>query len=249
MAEQSALLRRTVRRLRPYRQQLRGHFIFEIDGARIAYCYIRKNACSAFKRMILDRAGYRGEWDDAIGFLEENFAPKRIADVRSAAWRIFVYRDPFDRAASLFRNKMVVQENASDFLRSYAETTQSDPMDATFDLMVRSYLERSPSDPHVHSQAAHLLPASYNLVASMETLADDMKAVVGEELAKRYFARPVNESSAMLFAEPSSDVPVRLLRERYAATGELPGAAALASPELRSTIQRIYRADYKLLPR
>ena len=249
MTDRPALVRRAVNRFRPYRQQLLSHFVFEIGGVRIAYCYIRKNACSAFKRMMLGEAGYTGEWHDAIGFLQKNFGTNRVADVRSADWRVFVYRDPFDRAVSLFRNKMVMPDDARDFLRSYAEVTGSDPLDATFDKFVRSYLSRSSLDPHAHSQSSHLLPVSYNLVANIETLAEDIRPIIGDKLATRYFARLVNESSAALFSEPSSDVPVRLLRERYGETGELPGIDALDNPELRSMIRRIYRSDYKLSPR
>ena len=32
----------------------RAHFWFELGGKTYGYCYIRKNACSAFKKLICD---------------------------------------------------------------------------------------------------------------------------------------------------------------------------------------------------
>lgn len=236
-------------RFRPSGRRLRSHFLFEVNGSTIAYCYIRKNACSAFKRMILDQAGYTGQWNGAISYLTSNFAAPSVQAVRAARWRVFVYRDPFERMASLFRNKMIMQDGAVDFLNDFRRVTGSDPKGATFEQFVHHYLEHRPGDPHTLSQAAHLLPISYNVRSTMDSLLHDMKQVVGDELAKRYFGRPVNESSAILFDEPSVDLPVRVLRDRYAESGQLPGSSALETAELRSAVQRLYRADYKLARR
>ena len=236
-------------RFRPSGRRLRSHFLFEVNGSTVAYCYIRKNACSAFKRMILDQAGYTGQWNGAISYLTSNFAAPSVQAVRAARWRVFVYRDPFERMASLFRNKMIMQEGAGDFLNDFKRVTGFDPGDATFEQFVHFYLARGPHDPHALSQAAHLLPVSYNICSTMDSLRDDMTQVVGDELAARYFVRPVNQSSASLFEEPSFEVPVRVLRQRYAETGELPGSAALDSTEVRSAVLRLYRVDYSLASR
>ncbi len=231
-----------------HRRRLRAHFTADIAGTTITFCYVRKNACSAFKRLILDHAGYDGEWRGSIGYLVRNCSARSLAEARSAQWRIFVYRDPFERVASLFRNKLIMQDGAVDFLRSYSKVTGSDPAEASFSSLVKDYLTGRRLDPHAHSQASHLLPISYNCVSTPETLFTDMRGIFGDELAHRYFARPSNPSSARLFDHPSSDTPVRLLRERFAASGELPSVEALRTAELETLVRRIYRDDYLLDP-
>jgi hypothetical protein len=237
-----------LKRFQPLRRQLRSHFLFEIGGQSIAYCYIRKNACSAFKRMILDQAGYDGAWEDAIQFLL-TLAPPSLSAARAAKWRIYVHRDPFERAVSLFRNKLVMREGDRDFIPDFERVTGQDADEATFEQFVTAYLAGKPRDPHTWSQASHLLPMSYNCVATLATLFEDMRPIVGEELAGRYFAKPANQSSAALHNETSFDVPVRLLRERYAETGELPSNAALDEPGVRAIVRGLYADDYHLAPK
>jgi len=230
------------------RRRLRSHFVFEIAGVSIAYCYIRKNACSAFKRLLLDQAGYAGEWNDALPFLTGTYAPASISQVLAARWRIFVYRDPFERTVSLFRNKMVMAKGARDFLTSYAAVTGGDPEDATFKDFVLNYLPARSLDPHASSQISALLPLPYNRVCTLESLAADMERILGDQIAQKYFAKRINHSSSALFHEGSADVPVRLLRERYQLSGELPSDDALQTEILRSRIRQLYRFDYLLAP-
>lgn len=247
-AERSGRLQRVVSRFQPLRRPLRSHYLFEIGGQTIAYCYIRKNACSAFKRMILDQAGYEGAWDDAIDFLAR-FNPPSLAAAKAATWRIYVYRDPFERMASLFRNKLVAREGSSDFIANFEHVTGSDADNATFELFVTNYLTSKPGDPHTWTQASQLLPMSYNIVSTLDTLFEDMRPVVGDDIANRYFATAANRSSQALYDDTSFDVPVRLLRKRHSATGELPSSTALGRPVLRNRVERLYADDYSLAPR
>jgi hypothetical protein len=230
------------------RRRLRSHLQAEIGGASITYCYIRKNACSAFKRLLINHYNYQGEWRNAVGFLTRTCSAPNLAAARSAQWRIFVYRDPFDRAASLFRHKMIMQHGAENFLRNYREVTGADPASATFSSFVTDYLTGRKLDPHTRSQASHLLPIDYNIVSTPQTLLADMRGIFGDELAQRYFALPSNRSSASPFDDPSWDTSVHVLGERLAATGELPSLDALRTSELESIVQRLYRDDYALDP-
>lgn len=240
-------LHRVAKRFQPLRRKLRSHFLFEIGGQSIAYCYIRKNACSAFKRMILDQLGYEGSWDDGIKALEP-LASRNVAEAKSAVWRIYVYRDPFERAASLFRNKLIMREGSEGLIADFERVSKLQAEDATFEEFVGIYLAAGPNDPHTWPQASQLLPMSYNSVSTLSSLFDDMKAIIGEDLARRYFAKPANQSSASLYDEPSSGVPIRLLRERYESKAELPSTAALDQARVRATIARLYHDDYSLAP-
>ncbi|MBV9527256.1 sulfotransferase family 2 domain-containing protein [Sphingomonas sp.] len=219
-----------------------------IEGTSITYCYIRKNGCSAFKRLMLDLAGYSGPWDDGLGVMRKNFAVSSINEARDADWRVYVYRDPFSRAVSLFRNKMIMTDGAGDLLRDFAEVTGSDPADATFSTFVRDYLDGQATDPHAWSQISHVLPMDYNVICTLDTLGAKMTDVLGAEVAGKYFVRRANASSRRLFDKPSADVPVRELRERYTASQEMPSDDAFATESLRRIIQNRYCDDYALSP-
>lgn len=227
---------------------MNSHFRFTLAGRSIAYCYIRKNASSAFKQMMLDANGYDGPWEGAFDFMRRRCGIRIVEDVRSAAWRIYVYRHPFDRAVSLFRNKMVMQSYADDFLANYSSVMHADPLDATFASFVRSYLPSKYADPHVWAQCDHLLPVDYNCAWSMTWLLEHAREIFGTEIADRYFSRPANRSSENLFDEPSADVPVRELRQDFLRRGKLPSVAALRNNDTDRMIHRIYRRDYELEP-
>jgi hypothetical protein len=229
-----------------WRRRVNAHFKFELDGRPIAYCYIRKNASSAFKRMMLDMHGYDGPWSGAFAFMKQNCGVGSVEDVRSASWRVYVYRDPFERAASLFRNKLVMQKDADDLLANFVRVMHSDPEDATFTEFVRWYLPAKYADPHVWAQSDHLLPVDYNCAWSMAWLQDHAREIFGGEIADRYFLKPANQSSEHLFNDPSEDVPVRELRQHYDRTGELPGVRALRNNETSRMIHDLYERDYEL---
>lgn len=237
-----------LRRFHPLRQRLDSHFVFEVEGQRIAYCYIRKNACSAFKHLMLDVAGYEGPRAGSIEHLYSRYPARGLTHVLSSDWRMFVYRDPIDRAASLFRSKMVMQKGAKPLLASYRSITRSDPNAASFSGFVTDYLTRRNIDVHARPQSSHLLPIAYNSVSTLETLHDDVRRICGPEIADAYFSRPTNPTSSQLSQQPSSDAPVHVLKAHYEDTGELPSTAALMTPELEAMIRRIYSRDYALDP-
>lgn len=237
-----------LRRFHPLRHRLDSHFVFEIEGKRIAYCYIRKNACSAFKHLMLDMAGYDGPRAGSIKFLYSRYPAHGLAHVLSSDWRMFVYRDPIDRAASLFRSKMIMQKGAEPLLGNFRQVTSSDPNEATFSSFVTDYLTCRNLDVHARGQSSHLLPIRYNSVSTLKTLHEDVRRICGPEIADAYFSRPTNPSSGHLSQAPSSDVPVHVLKSHFEDTGELPSTKALMTPELEAMIRRIYHRDYALDP-
>src|SRR3954469_11320300 len=85
---------------RSWKRRLDSHFCFTIGGKRFAYCYIRKNGCSAFKRLMLDRAGAEREEEQPITTLSRQFGARSLNDVRSADHRILVLRNPYSRLVS-----------------------------------------------------------------------------------------------------------------------------------------------------
>lgn len=177
----------------------RLHLSFTIAGKRIAYAYIRKNACSAFKNMLL------GQPNININELANHFPFQNCQ--HDAA--IFIWRDPIERMVSLYRNKIVEQRNAKDFLAKYRAEMRSEP--AGFDEFVRfACMER---DPHCFSQKSHLRRMLYTHAIFIEDLGDVMRSIIGPE-ADLHFATPVNKTSK----EPVlvSEAARRKIRTHYA---------------------------------
>ncbi|WP_416274518.1 sulfotransferase family 2 domain-containing protein [Lamprobacter sp.] len=86
----------------------------------MAYCYIRKNASTAFKRLILDLSPHRSAIDQSksrIQFMGLYHRESRIDALESCDYRIFVYRDVLERIASLFANKFKVRSGAEDIMK------------------------------------------------------------------------------------------------------------------------------------
>lgn len=226
-----------------------SHFRFEIEGTSVSYCYIRKNGCSAFKQLMADLANFDNSRRGAIDLMHERFGVQRIEDVSSAQWRVFVYRSPLDRIVSLFRNKLIMQEGASDFIHDFEQVSGMQAQETSFSTFVSRYLQARPSDPHTWAQRDHLLPVDYNAACTLQTLERTMSAVLGPALAHRYFAKPANASSEKLHDDPSFDTPVRVLRERWARSGELPSAKGLVDDVIEGAVNRLYGGDHRLSPR
>ncbi len=94
------------------------HFTFELAGKRVVYCYIRKNASSAFKKLIVDCSPFSNlmkENENPIHFLYK-YHKSTAKDFSRADHIIFVYRDPIERILSLFKNKFIQQIGAQDIL-------------------------------------------------------------------------------------------------------------------------------------
>src|SRR5688500_14430029 len=105
--------RRQVRRLK---SPLLGHLAIETTP-RVGYCYIRKNACSVFTRLILDLTPGKGEKD--IRFLSRHHRLD-YDDLAECAHVVFVIRDPFERLVSGF-----VQQVVNRALGPYPELEES----------------------------------------------------------------------------------------------------------------------------
>lgn len=144
----------------------RTHLTFDLGGVRIAYAYIRKNACSTFKRAV-------GMPDTRIEGVEAAFPFDRRHDVA-----IFVYRDPVERLVSLYKSKILEQRNAIDIQRIYRETMGEEP--SGFDRFVDFCILGI--DPHSWTQASHLRRLKY-LAIPMHELHTEMVRLVGETAA------------------------------------------------------------------
>lgn len=228
------------------------HFICDVGKIRLGYCYIRKNACSSFKRMFLDMC--KAEFDPASGDRRIDFMIRhqmmRSADAARCDRIVFVYRDPVERIVSLFKNKFIMRDGYEDLFQSYAASVGEDPNRASFRRFVQEYLRRDLRglDPHVLPQAYHLKRFRYTDAIPIQDLHQRMAAILGEELAGTYFKRPVNAtSSAKIELHGAMDTPAEVLAERFSAQNTMPRDEDLLDQNLKASLREIYAADAAMI--
>ena len=84
------------------------HMHFTLQGKRFLYCYIRKNACTLMKKVILEAHRYSGyDWNTPFPFPRFAYKIRPWRSLKEFDCIFFIYRDPVDRMASLFVNKFV----------------------------------------------------------------------------------------------------------------------------------------------
>jgi hypothetical protein len=235
---------------------LQNHFFININGVRICFCYIRKNASSSFKKLMMDYTPFTYNPDLYSGKLDF-FRKKHSACLpiirHDYDATIVVLRDPVKRAVSLFVNKAVAQTYAVKFSKNYQNLTGRDPVDSNFRQFVMSYLQNPwrKLDLHVWPQYRQLWPINYTHAFLDQDLTRQMSRLVGPEITAKYFSGTVNASprGEKNGIEDVLDRPAHelaALLDEYDVNAELQHAAAT---HLEDTLKEIYSADYNLLAR
>lgn len=228
------------------------HLLIPLEGKTMAYCYIRKNACSSFKYFISATL----ENTEKSLPLRELTATYRATpqQVMDADYTVFVYRDPLQRIASLYLNKFMQNPKGGKdlFKETYAQTG-IEPEDMTFTQFVEQYLavgDIGLKDPHVLPQGRHLLDIDYTHALTLGTLVDRMKPLIGEERAARYFSKRRNGVKTNHDDYRDFDLsmmPARKIREIYTSNGRYaPKKASLITPDLKACLLDIYQEDIAL---
>lgn len=234
------------------------HYAFAHNGKHYLYAHIRKNASSAFVNFLVEKLPRHIRHDArTMRSLNLKLAPKRHAQINRRYCSIFVYRNPLERLVSLFNNKFVEDPDPysqQSLNQNFEHITHTRFVDTTFSDFVRGYLQRYfrlfsagwVLDAHVIPQADCLWPIHYSHVIRFEHLHEDLSLILGKETANQYFSRKVNSTSTRLYDDPSSDIPVSDLRQRFAQSGELPSPQAYCDGEIQSIIRQLYAIDYEL---
>lgn len=177
----------------------RLHLTLQIGGVRIGYAYIRKNGCSAFKRAI----GY----ESSVSV--EEIAGKHPFGHGHHDATIFVWRDPVERLASLYKNKILDRRNAGDILGIYRECMGEEP--SGFERFVEfACMEK---DPHCWTQKSHLMRVRYTHAIPLNCLHEVMCSIVGGRAAEPFAVRE-NASGRHQFE--MTDRAVQMIRRHYA---------------------------------
>lgn len=230
------------------------HFVFTVNEMRIAYCYIRKNASSSFKKIITDFSEHRDlcpRDENPIRFMVKYHEERSLPRLEACDVRMFVYRCPIRRITSLFVNKFIMRSGAEDIFRSYEAVTGKDASTATFREFVCDYLgsnDLRALDPHVWPQTSHLHSIKYNHAVFMGDLRDEMSRLLGPSLADRYFSAKVNASGAPFEDKMGdlSDKPAVELSAIYENKGAVPSHEQLAGEDIDEALQDIFSDDVEM---
>jgi hypothetical protein len=239
------------------RPALANHFELPIDGKKVIYCYIRKNACTAFKNLICEESPMRHDLQNCRSkhnFMIRHHSVRSLTQLRHASDVIFVHRDPIDRIISLYVNKFIVRTEAKDILSSFEKTTGLNPDKTSFRQFVLRYLHLpfKKIDPHCRPQASCLAPLKYSRVIQINELHASMTEIIGSDLADKYFGARANMTTYGK-TEPSSDgratvdIESGALRKAYFESGEAPHISQFKHDKsICSAISELYAKDYSL---
>jgi len=228
------------------------HLSFRANGRRVLYCYIRKNACSCFKRMIVSRSKHKENlsgFPSRVQFMRHFHG---VTDIRPEEYEhsLFVIRDPLDRIISVWKNKFIQRNGHEDIFASYAAQTGRDPETACFADFMNLYIGRPfrDLDLHVRPQSHDLAPVVYSDAVLLENLHSHMTGITGPKIADRFFLRRMNSSSNGEEAGPqeawssrSADLHA-LWREKQA----MPPTRSFISPPVREKVAALYGDDHAI---
>lgn len=233
-----------------------NHFRLKVAGKRIAYCFIRKNASSAFKNLFKEFSPHcrvTPDNDSLYAAMREHHSIKKKNPLDGFDHTIFVYRDPSARIVSLFKNKFISRQNNDRILVNYRLVTGCDPELATFRDFVFDYLrpDFSTIDRHALPQAYHLRPAVYTDAIELSDLHDHMCSILGEQIAERHFRSRINSSSdfSSVDIDGAHVMNASELRQTLLEDKLMPSDPSLVDPAIRNRLEELYAPDIDLLRR
>lgn len=231
------------------------HFKFSVNGKQYVYCYMRKNACSSWKRFITRESPFSSElssYETPMKFLgkyHKIFDEERIKKIPS---RIVVLRDPMDRVVSGFLNQYVRNLDRPTVLHDMvSDKTGIRKEKVSFLDFVSFYLmETKDLDLEVHfiPQYCHMNDAiEYNKVWKTDDLYEEAKREFGEVLAGRYFKSKVNDTAYHGININASEVASEDLFTSYASSGSFPDKGDFLTLEVEELVSNKYSRDISII--
>lgn len=235
------------------RKQL--HFEISINGESYIYCYIKKNACSSWKKLFTSESPFREKFsrgEKPIRFMDKYHRVKSIEKIKQVNNRVVVVRDPVDRALSGFFNRVVVYLDApSELNKEIEEACGKSIFDTTFFDFLKFYVMSKPDsdvDDHFRTQRSHMLNVDYSHVWDLKNLYKSAAFEFGEDVANKYFYRKVNSTSNASTTTSFSDVSkLGDLYDLYLKEGRLPDRKSFLSEAALCMLKERYGEDYSML--
>lgn len=236
-------------------QKINQHFIIKINGVDYVYVYIRKNACSAWKKVFVAESVHRVDAEKSlrpIEFMIKYHRATSLVDIISINRKIVILRDPVIRVYSAFINQIVMRMDRQYSLHRSIEYVTGKPIGRiNFSEFVNLYLTKVDPDEidgHFQSQHSALLDVEYSDVWELSQLHQRSTALLGESFADRYFAKKVNSTERLLKSnEQAWDWKIREISKRYNHENTVPDINALIRPDTAEKIALFYERDYELI--
>lgn len=229
-------------------------FIIALSDGDLVYTYIRKNACTSFKKLFKSFSPY--DFHQAGGDLKGMAHYYKVCSPDQAArakHRVFVYRDPVERVVSVFKNKFIQKSGADDIIDDFKRVTGLDPDCINFRGYVKDYVAKISSgthiDAHLLPQQWHLLPIVYNSAIPLHSIKSEMSKILGCEIGEKFFSKPVNSTKAnkSVCDRFYGEDKVSDLYALYKSSGVFPSNDALLSDDIVDLIRSIYVDDYHMI--
>lgn len=251
-----AFANRSKQKIRPFG----GHHLkFKIDERTFIYSYIRKNACTTFKKFLLKKFCSPDYGEQEIKTLCRTLEVERIDESFDTAAQILVLRDPIERCCSLYKNKFIQQVGAEDIHKNLKHFTGISAADITFYKFVKNYLyaarncyghidrSRFRIDPHCFAQVDHLWPIEYNCAFLMDDLSDVARKLFGRSIGEKFFTSRHNPSGHAGVGVSCSKVSAGKLTELYRVEGRLPTDEELLNSEISGMLRDFYASDFEIV--
>lgn len=238
-----------------------GHYHIETDGTKILYAYIRKNGCTAFKKLINRNTHPKYKIKSILG-LERNkkehiegnmkyyrvsrLDPECLADYDHV---MFVYRDPVDRFISTYINKFIDQNGAEDIKNNYEFCTGKSFVSASMkDFVEYALKDFKDLDVHLWPQKSNLADVSYSTPVPLAGLQSTMSEIVGEAFAKKWFEKKENASGGRdgISCEDLTGVPADKLR-KFREDGKSLSKENFLTDEVVQFVDQRYNCDKRMI--
>ena len=216
-----------------------------IPGHNYAYLYIRKNACSNFKTMIVHTSDFaKQSSDNALTFMNRYHRLPETKHLRHR--RIFcVVRDPLTRIHSAFLNRVI--QRRDHHLYSAIKNASGREVDAlTAGDIFEWVLADDRLDLHFLPQFRHMTGVPHELWP-IERLRDCAAFAWGDEIANTYFGHHHNSGTRQIAKVSGKYQGLRVSDlSHMERTGEFPDLASLVTAEMYKRLQRMYAEDFSL---
>jgi len=236
-------------------QKINQHFIIKINGVEYVYVYIRKNACSAWKKVFVAESEHRSELNKGLTpleFMNKFHQASTLDKVMAVENRIVILRDPIVRVYSAFINQIVMRLNRQYSLHKAVQGACGKPIGkVTFNDFINDYLLKinlNELDGHFRPQYLSLLSIDYSHKWDLSNLHQEVKILIGKDFADKYFLNKINSTSRISKVPMSSrNKTIRQLFHSVTELGVFPDMGSLIDSECRERLEIFYAADINII--
>lgn len=232
------------------------HLCLEVGGKRFSYTYIRKNACSSWKKFFVSESPFSKhakDFSNPINFMAKYHRVNSLKELKEIDDRIVVLRDPVERLYSGFINQYVMRLNKDRQGVMHEEVSLflgKKPEEITFEVFLKDYVLKSKDKLNVHfaHQTEHLTDVEYNEKWKLENLYKNSESFFGVDIADRYFKKKRNSTQRIEKVEGDfKSMRLDKVFEIYSADNKLPSMSSLIGDEERFLLREFYKKDYELI--